>query len=278
MLSTVMLLGTLTAVLLAVGWFFGGFSGMIIALVFSVLINMFSYWYSDRIVLKMYRAKPADNKGLKDIVENLALEAKIPAPRLYIVPAKVPNAFATGRNPKHSVIAVTEGLLSLNSEEIEGVLAHEISHIKNRDMLVSTMAATMAGAISYIAHIGYWSLFFGGGRRGEGGLMGLVFIIIFAPLAALLIRLAISRSREHKADHTGALLTKNPLALASALRKISRIAEENPIKGSSATSHLWIVNPFSKDWFTGLFMTHPNVKNRIERLEYIAAQDLFNSS
>ena len=218
----------------------------------------------------MYRARPADNKELEEIVKRVSLEARLPAPKLYIIPTRVPNAFTCGRSPKHSVVAVTEGLLALDSDEIEGVLAHEISHIKNNDMLVATMAATIAGAISYIAHMGYWSLFFGGGRRGEGSLMGLVFIIIFAPLAAMLVRFAISRKREYNADHTGALLTKKPQALASALKKISKTAESTPLKGSSATSHLWIVNPFQKDWFTGLFMTHPDIKNRIERLENMA--------
>jgi heat shock protein HtpX len=265
MFNTIILLGTLTGILLAIGWFFAGFWGMVFALIMAMFINFFSYWYSDRIVLKIYRAKPTDDHELNLMVERLAIEAKIPKPRVYKIPMDVPNAFATGRDPRHSVIAVTESLMELNKDELEAVLAHEIGHIKNRDVLVSTLAATIAGAISYLAQIGYWSLFFGGRREG-GNILGLIFIIIFAPIAALLIRLAISRSREYKADYTGAVLTKKPHALASALRRISLIAKEHPIKGSSATSHMWIVNPFQHDWFTGLFSTHPPIQKRIEKL------------
>lgn len=273
MFKTITLLGVLTAILLAAGWFFGGFGGMLIALIFAILINFASYWYSDKIVLKIYNAKPTRDEELNSLVKKLAQEAKIPKPRVYIVPTEVPNAFATGRNPEHAVIAVTHGLSSLDKEEMEGVLAHEISHIRNRDILISTVAATVAGAISYLAQIGYWSLFFGGGRRGEGSIFGLIFIIIFAPLAALIIRMAISRSREYKADFTAGILTKKPLALASALKKISAIARQRPIQGSTATSHLWIVNPFHTDWFTGLFATHPPVESRVKRLERMGSKE-----
>ena len=267
MMRIVALLGFLTAILLAVGFVIGGFFGMTVALVLAVLINFLSYWYSDRIVIGIYKAKPTDDKKLNDMVDRLAVEAKVPKPRVYTVPNDVPNAFATGRNQKKAVIAVTEGLMNLDDDEIEGVLAHEIAHIRNNDMLISALAATIAGAISYIAQIGYWSMFLGSGRRGEGSLIGLLLIIIFAPLAAVLVKLAISRAEEYKADFTGATLTKKPGSLASALKKINEIARENPIKGSAATSHMWIVNPFKPDWFTGLFSTHPPIARRIKRLE-----------
>jgi len=268
MFNTAILLGTLTGILLVVGFLIGGVLGMGIALTFAVVINLVSYWYSDRIVLKMYKAKPSKREDLNEMVERLALEAKIPKPRVYEVKTKVPNAFATGRSPKHAAVVVTEGLLDLDKDEIEGVLAHELGHIKNRDILVSTLAATIAGAIAFLAQMGYWSLFMGaGGRRSEGNIIGLILIIIFAPIAALLVRMAISRAREYRADRTGVLLSKNPRGLASALRRISEFAERNPLRGSSATSHMWIVNPFHRDWFTGLFSTHPPLRKRIERLE-----------
>jgi len=226
MIRVVMLLGFLTAILLAIGFVIGGFFGMTFALVLAIVINFFSYWYSDRIVIKMYKAKPTDNKKLNHMVEKLAIEAKIPKPKVYIVPTDIPNAFATGRNPSKAVVAVTEGLLNLDDDEIEGVLA-----------------------------------------QGGGSLIGLILIIIFAPLAAILIKLAISRSEEYKADFTGATLTKKPGALASSLKKISEIARENPMRASAATSHMWIVSPFKSDWFTGLFSTHPPVARRVKRLE-----------
>ena len=269
-LHTTMLLGTLTGILLVVGALIGGIWGMTFALAIAIAINAFSYWYSDRIVLRMYDARPADRKGLNDMVARLAHEAKLPKPRVYVISNDAPNAFATGRNPRHSAVAITEGLLRLDEEEIEGVLAHELAHIKNRDVLVSTMAATIGGAIAYLAQIGYWSLFLGGNRRDQGNMIGLLLIIIFAPIAAILVRLAISRKEEYRADRTGALITKNPHGLASALRKIARFAREQPIRtGSTATSHMWIVNPFKGDWFTGLFSTHPPVEMRIQRLEDI---------
>ena len=181
---------------------------------------------------------------------------------------KVKNGFAKGRNPKHAAVAVTRGILDLDKKELEGVLAHEISHIKNRDTMISTIAATIAGAISFLAQIGYYSMFFGSGeRKGEGNILGLIVILIFAPLAAAIVRLAISRGREYKADLTGALITKEPHHLASALRKIHEVAKDYPIKGSAATSHLWFVNPFKGDWFIQMFSTHPPVEKRIARLE-----------
>lgn len=269
MFNVVMLMGVLTVIFLAIGWFIFGITGMGIALVLAVVINLVSYWYSDKIVLRMYRAKPSEDSKLNHMVEKLAREASIPKPRVYTVHTQVPNAFATGRNPKNSVVAVTDGLLSLDNDEIEGVLAHEIGHIRNRDMLVGTMAATIAGAIAYMAQIGYWSLFMGRDSRGGGNLLGLILVIIFAPLAAMLVRLAISRHNEFKADHFGAVISKKPRSLASALRKISSITRAHPLHGSSATSNLWIVNPFKQDWFTGLFSTHPPIEKRVERLEHM---------
>ncbi len=267
MISELALLTVLTVILLAVGFVLGGVIGTGLALILAVVINFVSYWYSDKLVLKMYRAKPYDDKELKEIISELAREAEIPEPPLYIVDSQVPNAFATGRDPKHAAITVTKGILDLDKEELKGVLAHELSHIKNRDTLISAMAATIAGAISFLAQIGYFSLFWGGERKGESNIIGLILILVFAPIAALLVRLAISRSREYKADLTGAMLTKKPEYLASALRKINETARNYPIKGSAATSHLWIVNPFKRDWFIGMFSTHPPVEKRIARLE-----------
>jgi len=267
MLNTVILLTTLTAILLAVGFLIAGPFGALFALILSVAINLAAYWYSDRVVLRMYKAKPTNgNSELDSIVDNLARESRLPKPKVYTIPTDVPNAFATGRDPKHSAIAVTQGIMGLERDEIEAILAHEMSHIKNRDVLVSSLAATIAGAISYVAQIGYWSMFMGNNREG-GSALGLFMMIIFAPIAALLIRLAVSRSREYGADRTGVLLTKKPLALASALKKISVVAQNRPLRGSSATSHLWVVNPFKSDWFTGMFSTHPPILERIRRLE-----------
>ena len=268
MFGTLALLTVLTLILLGVGWLLGGIFGMAIGLIFAALINFVSYWYSDKLVLRMYKAKPFDDKEIKKMVAELAQEAEIPVPPLYVVENQVPNAFATGRSPKHAAVAVTRGILDLDKAELRGVLAHEISHIKNRDTLVSTVAATIAGAISFLAQIGYYSLFFSSGdRKGQGNMVGLILMVIFAPIAAALVRMSISRSREYKADLTGALITKEPHHLASALRKIHETAKNYPIKGSAATSHLWIVNPFKGDWFISLFSTHPPVEKRIARLE-----------
>jgi len=265
LLRTTALLGLLTGILLAIGFFFAGIGGMTIALVFALFMNFIMYWYSDKIVLGMYRAKPTDNKKLHSILERLAKEANTPKPKLYILPQKVPNAFATGRSPKHSAIAVTEGLLdNLEDDEIEGVLSHELAHIKNRDTLVSTLAATIGGAISFLAQMAWWSTF---SRDRKGGNAFLFPLIIFAPFAAMLVQLAISRGREFHADYTGAYISKKPLALASALEKISDIADRYPIQGNSATSHLWIVNPFRGNSFVKLFSTHPSVTERVKRLK-----------
>jgi heat shock protein HtpX len=274
MFGTVLLFGLLTGIFLGIGYFLGGIVGMGIAFALAIAINFVSFWYSDKIVLGLYRAKPSQDKKLNDMVKKLSQEAKIPTPRLYVVPNNVPNAFATGRNPKHAALAVTEGLTGLTDAEMEGVLSHEIGHITNHDILVSTVAATLAGAISYIAQIGYFSMYGQSDDRGGAGIIGLILIVIFAPLAALMIRMAISRSREYKADRYGALLTKNPEGLASALRKISTIAQQHPMQGgSSATSHMWIVNPFHGNWFTNMFSTHPPMEQRIRRLVAMEGKD-----
>lgn len=267
MIRALMFLVILGIILLGIGWVVGGIVGISIALILSLLINFFSYWKSDQIVLKVFGAEPLKDRKIRKIVEHLCQEAKMPIPKLYLIKKKVPNAFATGRDPKHSAIAITSGILELDDEEIQGVLAHELAHIKNRDILITTISAILAVAISYIAEIGYWSLFFSGDERGEGSLIGLILIIIFAPIAALIVRSAISQSREYKADYTGVLITKKPHALANALKKISQISRNFPMKGPASTANLWIVNPFHRDWFVRLFSTHPPIEKRIKRLE-----------
>ncbi len=271
-LRTAALLGLLTGILLVIGFLLAGIQGMTIFFFIALGLNFFSYWYSDKIVLAMYRAKPiskSDEPKLHDIVERIADEAGMPKPKLYLVNLPVLNAFATGRSPKHAAVAVTSGLLKqLDWDEIEGVLSHELSHVKNRDTLTSTIVATVAGAISYIAHMALWGAF--GGERRQGSSAIFLPLIILAPLAATLIQLGISRTREYAADKTGALISKKPLALASALDKISKVATNHPLQGNSATSHLFIVNPFSGDAFVKLFSTHPPVQERIRRLKEIS--------
>jgi heat shock protein HtpX len=266
---TTILLATLTAMFLAIGYLIAGTGGMTIALVFALLINFISYWFSDKIVLSMYGARPYDSREINSMVEKLSNAAGIPKPDVYIVESKIANAFATGRGPGHAALAVTRGLAeNLTRDEMEGVIAHEISHIKNRDVLVSTMAATIAGAISYIAQMAYWGAL-GSDSRERGGALVLIPLIILAPIAAMLVQLAISRGREYGADYTGAMISKKPKALASALEKISYIAKAHPVRGNNATSHMWIVNPFSGNALMNLFSTHPPIEERIERLRKI---------
>ena len=272
LLRTTVLLALLTGILLAIGFVWSGFTGMTIFFGIALVINFVSYWYSDKIVLAMYRAKPIgknEEPKLHSIVEKLAKEAGMPKPKIYLVNVPVLNAFATGRSPKHAALAVTSGLMKhLDWDEIEGVLGHELSHVKNHDTLTSTIAATVAGAIAYIAQIAWWSLFMG--NRRQGGSVILLPLIILAPLAATLIQLAIGRTREYAADKTGAFVSKKPLALASALEKISKVAQHNPLRGNAATSHLFIVNPFKADAMVNLFSTHPPVAERVRRLKEIA--------
>ncbi len=274
-IRTALLLGLLTGILLAIGWLWQGTTGMTYFLIIAFAMNFLAYWFSDKIVLAMYRAKPvqkSEEPKLHEIVEKLSKEMKIPKPKVYLVNLPILNAFATGRNYKNSAIAVTSGLLKhLNAGEVEGVISHELSHVKNRDTLTSTIAATIAGAIAYIAQIAWYSLFMGGNRRQSGSLIFLPLVIL-APIAAMLIQLAITRTREFAADRTGALTSKKPLELASALEKISKVAKQHPIAGNDATAHLFIVNPFKGDVLMNLFSTHPTVEVRVSKLREIAKE------
>jgi heat shock protein HtpX len=273
-IKTLALLAFLTALFLFFGNLIGGSVGVVIAAVLAILMNFGAYWFSDRIVLRMYNAQEVTEREapeLYEMVRKLAARAEIPMPKVYIIPEETPNAFATGRNPKNASVAVTTGILHLlDKDELYGVLAHEIGHVKNRDTLIMTVAAALAGAISFIADMAFWSHIFGGSSDDEESgnpIVGLLALIV-APLAAMLIQLAISRSREFIADETGARLCGNPKALASALRKIEAWSQRIPIhSGSPATSHLFIVNPFSGRSFSSLFSTHPSTEERIRRLE-----------
>ncbi len=272
--KTYILLGILTALFIGIGNLLGGIHGAITGLIMAALMNFISYYFSDKIVLLLYRAQHVtkdEAPELYEIVEELTQKARLPMPRIYIIPFEAPNAFATGRNPKNAAIAVTEGLLRiLNRRELRGVLAHEISHVKNRDILVGTIAATLAGAILLIVRMFFW---FGGGyrddRKSANPVVALLFLI-FAPLAATLIQLAISRAREYLADYSGGKLCEDPLALADALRKLDMWAKQIPIPTTPATSHLFIVQPLSSEDFLHLFATHPPISKRIERLKELA--------
>ncbi len=261
LLRLVLLLSVLTGLFLLIGFAVAGVAGMTIGLAIALVTNFFAYWYSDKFVLHIYGAKPYENRKINAMIERIAKKAGTPKPPLYFVGLDVPNAFATGRNAKHAAVAVTKGLVDkLNDREIEAVLAHEIGHVKNRDTLIATMAATIAGAISWLAYAFYF-----GNERSRNAL-SFVLLFFLAPMAATLIRLAISRSREFAADKTGAMLS-NPLDLAGALQKISDYAAARPLRGNSATSHLFIVNPFSGNSMMRLFSTHPAVEERIARLK-----------
>lgn len=275
-LRTTILLAGLTAIFLFVGYMLGGESGMAIAFVVALGMNFFAYWSSDKIVLRMYGAREVDRSTGGDLfgmVEQLAQNAELPMPRVYIIDNPQPNAFATGRNPENAAVAATTGLLNrLTSEEIAGVMAHELAHVKNRDTLIMTITATVAGAISMIANFG---LFFGGGNRNNPlGLIGVILVAILAPFAAMLVQMAISRAREYEADRIGAEICGQPLWLASALSKISQAAaaiDNQPAEANPATAHMFIINPLHAHAVDGLFSTHPKTENRIARLEQIAA-------
>ncbi len=270
--KTVILLGVLTAILLWVGSLLGGVNGLYIALFFSLAMNIGSYWYSDKLVLRMYNAQPAnpqEYKELHNIVEEVSKEANIPKPRVYVLPIKQANAFATGRNPQHAAVACTKGIMELSSkEELKGVIAHEVSHIKNRDTLIATVAATIAGVISWLAYTARFAAFFGGSRDERGGNgIELLVLAILTPIVAMIVQLAISRSREYLADETGAKLIRNNKPLASALLKLHNNAEHCPLNfGTKTTSSLFIVNPFSAKGFSRLFSTHPRVEERVKKL------------
>jgi len=278
MLRTTVLLASLTGLLVLIGDYFGGTGGMIIAFLFAVVMNFGSYWYSDKIVLKMYRARevtPAESPNLHKIVDGLALKANIPKPKVYVVDSGMPNAFATGRDPQHAAVAVTTGILNLLSfEEIEGVLAHELAHVKNRDTLISAVAATIAGVITMLATWARWAAIFGGfgGRDDDnGGIVGFIVMAVLAPLAATLIQLAISRSREFAADEEGARISKKPWALADALEKLEYGNSHfrpsmRDVQAKETTAHMFIVNPLKGGTIQSLFMTHPVTEERVKRL------------
>ena len=275
--KTTVLLAALTGLLLWIGQFVGGSQGMLVALVCAALLNLGSWWFSDSIVLRMYGARAlseADAPELWAMVRELAQAAGMPMPRLYVVPADAANAFATGRSPAHAAVAVTEGITRILSRaELRAVLAHELSHVKNRDTLISAVAATLAGVIMMVARMAHFAALFGGMRRddreGAGGLELLVMIIV-APLAAMLIQMAVSRSREYEADATGARISHSPHDLASALEKIAVASGRRPLPAGPATAHLWIVNPLRGSWIANLFSTHPPVEERIRRLRAMA--------
>jgi len=272
--KTAFLLTAMTLLLLFIGRAFGGQNGMIFALIFAGVMNFVSYFFSDKIALAMYRAQPVTREQLPRAyaaVERLTQKIGIPMPKIYVIPSESPNAFATGRNPSHASVAVTHGILGLlNDEELEGVLAHELGHVNNRDILISSVAATLAGAVTMIANMGKWAMIFGGyggrdNRRSGGGLAAL-FMLIVAPIAATLIQLAVSRSREYQADATGAHFTGNPYALASALQKLDAYSRRLPLQATPSTAHLFIIQPFLGMNFGSLFSTHPPIAKRIERL------------
>lgn len=272
--KTAALLGFMTALFLFLGNIIGGYTGLVIALIMAVIFNFGTYWFSDKIILRMYNAQEINREEapqLYEMVENLAQKAEIPMPKVYLIPEDTPNAFATGRNPKNSAVAVTSGILQLlDKDEIYAVLAHEIGHIKNRDTLIMTVAGALAGAISFLADMLFWNSLFGRGSDDEDSpnpILGFIGILI-APFVAMLIQLSISRSREFIADETGARLSGKPLSLASALRKIEMWSGRIPMQtGNQATAHLFIVNPFSASNLSALFSTHPSTEERIKRLE-----------
>jgi heat shock protein HtpX len=273
-LKTVLLLGLLSGLLLAIGEYLGGANGLVIAFVFAAIMNFGSYWFSDKIVLRMYRAKEVGaGHRLYGIVERLTRQAQMPMPRVYIIPDASPNAFATGRNPQHAAVAATEGILHvLTDPELEGVIAHELAHVRHRDILISSVAATIAAAIMMVARLAYWGALFGG-YGGQGGdrdrgnnPIALLAMMILAPLAAMLIQAAISRSREFAADAGGARIAGNPYGLADALRKIEAVSKRVPMDANPATAHMFIIKPFSGQALMSLFSTHPPTDARIRAL------------
>src|SRR6476661_2681090 len=272
-LKTALLLGLLSGLLLAIGEWLGGAGGLITAFVLAAVMNLGSYWFSDKIVLRMYRAQPVGPEHpLYRIVERLTVQASLPMPKVYIIPDPSPNAFATGRNPSHAAVAATEGILQILSDnELEGVIAHELAHVKHRDILISSVAATIAAAIMFAANSAKWAMMFGGfggrdGRRDGANPIALLATIILAPIAAMLIQMAISRSREFSADAGGAQIAGNPYGLADALRKIEAVSKRVPLDANPATAHMFIMKPFSGAALAGLFSSHPPTEDRIRAL------------
>jgi len=277
MLKTTFLMALLTVLLVLIGGAVGGKNGMAMAFLLAGGMNFFSYWFSDKIVLRMYAAQPIeehDNPRFYGIVRRLAVRAGLPMPKVYIIQDDSPNAFATGRNPDHAAVAATTGIMRLlTDEELAGVMAHELGHVKNRDILISTLAATFAGAITYLAHMAQWGAMFGGGRSDDdegGGIFGMLFMAILAPIAAMLVQMAISRSREFGADAAGAHISGNPLSLARALQKLELGSQQIPMDANAATAHMFIVNPLTGGGMMSLFSTHPPIPERVHRLEDIS--------
>jgi heat shock protein HtpX len=273
--KTVALLAAMTVLFILIGGMLGGEQGMVVAFLFAGLMNFASYWWSDRVVLWMYGAQEVNESQAPQfhaLVRRLAQRAGLPMPKVYVIPTDTPNAFATGRNPRHAAVAATEGILRiLSPDELEGVMAHELSHVRNRDILISTIAATMAGAIMMLARMAQFAAMFGGARRqddeeGGGGIVGMILLAILAPLAAMLIQMAISRAREYQADAGGAQLSRKPWALADALEKLERGATALPMEANPSTAHLFIVNPLRGSSLLNLFSTHPPVEQRVARL------------
>lgn len=275
--KTALLLTVLSLILVGIGGTLGGKTGLTIALVMAVGMNLISYWFSDRIILKMYRAREVTESEAPDLyatVRRLSQNASIPMPRVYLMDQEQPNAFATGRNPEHGVIALTTGIMKiLTREELEGVIAHELAHIKNRDILLGTIAATIAAAVSCLAQMAQWAMIFGGGseddRDGTSPFVAIVMMIV-APIAALLIQMAISRSREYRADATGSKISGNPMCLSGALRKLEAASQRIRMEANPATAHMYIVNPLTGKGIAKLFSTHPPIEDRIARLENVA--------
>ncbi len=273
-LRTMVLMVGLTLILIWAGGALGGRSGMTMALMFALMMNLFAYWFSDKIVLKMYGAREVSEHEAPELyssVRRLAQKAEIPMPKVYMINADQPNAFATGRNPEHAAVAVTTGIMRiLSREELEGVIGHELAHVKHRDILISTIAATIAGAISYLAQMAQWAMIFGGGRRddeGDSNPIAALVMMIVGPIAAMLIQMAISRSREYSADVGGARIAGNPRYLAGALKKLHMASQRIPLNAQPATAHMFIVNPLSGGGLLKLFSTHPPIEERIARLE-----------
>ena len=277
-IKTVFLLTCLTLLLVAMGNLIGGRSGMMVAFLIAGGMNFFTYWYSDKIVLKMYKAREvseADHPDFYGMVRRLALQAQMPMPKVYIIPSEAPNAFATGRNPENAAVAATEGIMRLlTTEELEGVMAHELAHVQNRDTLIGTVAATFAGAIAMLGNMLQWAAIFGGGNQDEeegGGMLGSLALAFIAPMVAMLLQMAVSRSREYLADAAGARICGKPLALANALRKLQMGAQAVPLhEATPSTAHMFIVNPLTSSSMLKLFSTHPPVEERSARLEALA--------
>jgi len=267
---TILLMTVLTVVLVLAGGAIGGRGGALFALLLAGVMNLGSYWFSDKVVIKMYRGREVTSGILYEVVQELALRGNLPMPKVFILPQPTPNAFATGRNPEHAVVAATEGILQiLSREELRGVMAHELSHVRHRDILIGSVAATLAGAITYLANMAQWALIFGGGRDDDdGNPIGMILMMVLAPIAAMLVQMAISRSREYEADKGGAKLAGNPHDLANALRKLEAANSRAPMPHvNAATAHMFIVNPLRGDGLRSLFSTHPPVAERIQRLE-----------